>query len=129
MNDSSEVTKEFLERTLKRPVVDFTVTEGSKKGDNYLGVMVAVEVTTLTKDGQKKKEHIIIKCYPLHPSRQEFNNSENIFYNELKVYEQWFPALNALKTQFMPNSPALPFPPFVGGEAIDFKAIGKKKYK
>lgn len=126
MGESPEVTKEFLERTLKRPVVDFIVTEGSNKGDNYMGVMVAVEVTTLDNNGQKRKEHIIIKCYPLHPTRQEFANAENVFYNELKVYEKWFPALIALKNRYMPNTPALPFPPFINGEAIDFKAIGKE---
>jgi len=128
MEEFSTVTKEFLEKTLKCPVVDFVLTQGSQKGDNYIGVMISAEVQTLTNEGFKKKDNIIIKCYPLHPARQELNNSANFFYNELKVYELWMPALVSLKNRYMPITDPLPFAQFIGGEAINYKAIGENTF-
>jgi hypothetical protein len=114
------ITKEFLEGHLKEAVDSFSIRSGSNAGDNYTSILYSIDV--VLKSG--KELFLLLKVFPYHPARQDFLKMVNIFSKEVSAYSIWIPALQKLDPNFK-----LPFAPYLGGQAVDFKAPGADKTK
>jgi len=118
-------TKEFLEKELNRSISSFTVRPGSNPGDNFMGVIYALDIhlnpQSSIQDESNEKEwvHMVVKCYPNHPARHEYLNLCSVFHKELSTYRIVLTELEAfLKNENLPLR--LPFVPFISGKAINF---------
>jgi hypothetical protein len=132
MNPSDKIDKAFLSKALGQEydILDFQVTPGSKPGDNFLSLIYTVDVKLLSKSNNTTlSRHILVKCYPTHPGRQDYNNNTNLFFKELQVYRIWLPELLRFQTEVvgLDEPLTLPYPPFVHGKAIDFTQVDRKK--
>lgn len=82
-----EALKEIIEKHLKNPAENFdiTISAGSVKGDNYLGIVYRIEVHE--KDKNQPKLSLILKTSPQNPVRRnefiihDFFNRESDFYD------------------------------------------------
>jgi len=128
-----KVDKTFLTKVLgdeRFELLSYDVIPGSKPGDNFLSLIYSIKVELQDKINKSlSTRYLLLKCYPNHPSRQEFNNQINIFYKELQMYSTWFPELvrflkEVLKVDELPYK--IPYPPFVYGTAIDFSKHDRK---
>ncbi|OXA50876.1 hypothetical protein Fcan01_14444 [Folsomia candida] len=129
-NCNDLITNEFLQNALKMEakggsvseIISYLATPGSKLGDNYASIIYSVDVNL--SDGTKR--HLLIKCYPNHPSRQELTNKMNLFFKECEVYSKWMPALSRMQKEVFgldkEEAVKLPYAKFVYGECIDFQS-------
>jgi len=127
MDDNTAVKFDeiFLIKALgeKFEVLSHEVICGSKPGDNFLSLIYSIKARLREKNNNKSiTRYLLLKCYPNHPSRQEFNNQTNIFHRELEIYRTWFPELIRFQKEVLkievPHK--LPYPPFIYGTAVDF---------
>lgn len=116
------ISNVFLEETLKQPIRSFTITRGSKPGDNYSSVMQAIEVHLA--ENTSKPLHLLIKTFPQHPTRQKALQENNFFFREYQVYTEYLPALAAFQADFTGSENVLrpAMPNFVAGAAIDYQS-------
>ncbi|XP_021957427.2 uncharacterized protein LOC110853466 isoform X2 [Folsomia candida] len=130
-NDDEIISKEFLQKALEHEakngdsvptIISHSVTLGTKPGDNFMSIIYSVDVEL--SDG--KKRHLLIKCYPNHPARQEFGNKSNMFFKEYEVYSKWIPELKRMQTEVLGlrknEIVKLPYAHFVDGDCIDFQS-------
>ncbi|OXA51136.1 uncharacterized protein LOC110853643 [Folsomia candida] len=129
-NCNDIITKEFLQNALKMEanggpvpeIISHFATLGTKPGDNYASIIYSVDVDL--SDGTKR--HLLIKCYPNHPARQELTNKCNMFFKECEVYSKWIPALKRMQKEVFgldkEDAVKLPYAKFVHGECIDFQS-------
>ncbi|OXA50941.1 hypothetical protein Fcan01_14477 [Folsomia candida] len=129
-NCNDLITQEFLQNALKMEanggsapeIVSYLATPGSKPGDNYASIIYSVDINL--SDGTKR--HLLIKCYPNHPSRQELTNKMNLFFKECEVYSKWMPELRRMQKEVFgldkEDAVKLPYAKFVHGECIDFQS-------
>ncbi|CAG7718807.1 unnamed protein product [Allacma fusca] len=110
--------KEYLENALGYSVDKFELTAGSNLGDGYTCALLRVDVWKVY-DEPGDPISIIVKCYPLNESRQEFLESWNIFKVELGMYERVIPALTKF-LEILPESERMPLPfaPMIFGQYI-----------
>jgi len=118
------ISKEFLSKLLKKNVSSFRLKPGTNVGDNYMSVLYSIQVEVEEEDGQTKSVSLLSKCFPTHPTRQEFLRKSNVFWNELQIYKTFLPELQKM-AQNNGIEIQLPFSPLVGGEALDFKNTQK----
>jgi hypothetical protein len=128
---SVQIDEVFLAKALgdEFEILEFHATPGSKPGDNYLSLIYTVDVTMRSKiTEQTSTRHLLVKCYPAHPGRQEFNNQTNIFYKELELYRVWLPELVRFQEEVvgMIKPYKIPYPPYVYGKATDFTKVDRK---
>jgi len=129
------IDHEFIESILDKDteLVSYTISPGSKPGDNFMSVIYSIDLETRNKIISTKKENKesvetrnwLLKCFPSLPSRQRFNTKSNLFYRELEVYQTWLPELErfqreVLKLKIPVN---LPFTYAVAGKATDFSRL------
>lgn len=128
------ISKEFLQTALqsegKEPVpqiTSYTVTPGTQPGDNYASLIYSIQLQL----SNGRSRHLLAKCFPNHPSRQEFAIDTNMFYKEWQVYSSWIPELKRLQTGVLNLSPdqilPLPYAPFIHGQCIDFQSPEGKR--
>lgn len=148
INVESIITKDFLQNVLNSEakynsngneinipeIISYSVTPGSKPGDNYMSLLFSVnivlDVKIDNKEGEKCQRHLLIKCFPDNPSRQVFAKNKNIFFKELEIYRKWLPELKKFQQEVVgvdkQQVMGLPFPKFVHGECIDFESVDGK---
>ena len=75
------ITKEILQHAVANEnacalneveVLRYKTSEGSKKGENFLGVLVAAEVEAQVKGGIPKTYYYMVKCVPNNPYRADY---------------------------------------------------------
>lgn len=79
----------YISEIVGQPVKTFSVSEGSKKGDNVIGKMLALTVETDAEEDTEKGEtlHIVIKSLvPLTGELKPEVIGSSQFFNELKVF-------------------------------------------
>ncbi|CAL8096635.1 unnamed protein product [Orchesella dallaii] len=117
---TSSITKEFLEKLLKRKIVDFKVNEGSNPGDNFLAILISLEIHLVD---QTEPLYLLYKTFPQHPIRQKLLEDTNLFLKEFLVYDAWFPEIVQFQNDIigldLVMKPAVP--PMVSGGAIDYE--------
>ncbi|CAG7835786.1 unnamed protein product [Allacma fusca] len=99
------------------PIERFEVKAGSNLGDGYTCAMLSVEVWK-----QSDPNHpfgIVVKCYPVNQTRQDFLETANIFQVELGMYDTVIPALNKFQ-EILPERERvpLPFAPMIFGKFL-----------
>jgi hypothetical protein len=79
--------------------------------------MFGVEIWKVS--NPEKPVTIVVKCYPVNESRQEFIEASNIFQVELGMYDEVIPALKKFQ-EILPESERilLPFAPMIFGQYI-----------
>lgn len=122
--NESPLTKEFLEKILKRKVASFKCEEGSNPGDNFLSILFSLEIRLVE---ENEPLHLLFKTFPHHPTRQKLLNDTNIFLKEYLVYDVWIPELIKFQKDVVGNPTILrpAVPTLVAGNAIDYSNIGK----
>lgn len=126
------IPKSIVEQVSGCQVLTYLIENGSKPGDNWMSVLYTVTAQVLP-PGKSEPEtrYYLFKCYPQHQGRQVYLNKTNFFHNELCFYSVWTKALVNFQTEVLgiPKdsviSPALP--PFIGGEAVNFKENFEEK--
>ena len=113
MDNTAGITKEFLENALKVPIDKFTVNQGSSLGEGYTTLLYAVDVWKI---GQDEPIHILIKCFPSNPARQQFLQDYKIFEIEVGMYEVLIPELKKFLKEKNAEDIRLPFAPFYAGQ-------------
>lgn len=110
---AEKITESFLEENIKEPVAKFTSGEGSKKGDNVAGTLLAIKAT-----GKSGKVHNMVYKYLTDDPMQrgwavEFGifKTEEVVYTELLPYLEKFIAKH--NTSSIPYS--TPVPKFYSG--------------
>lgn len=97
MTEISENINKAIENIAKREkFVDYrvTVTSGSEKGDNFLGIIFRVKIEENGKSENKQPLHLIVKTPPAMRNVLPVNR----FYGmEVHVYSVIFPVLNTLQ--------------------------------
>ena len=128
------ITKDFLLNAIKQEtksnsveILSHNVTFGTKPGDNYMSIIYTIDVDFKTDKAEvPKRRHLLIKCYPNHPGRQEFTNKSNVFFKELEIYNKWIPELKRFQMEVLGLEPKqalrLPYAKYVHGECIDFQS-------
>jgi hypothetical protein len=112
-----EITKELLEEAVGYPIDSFEVGTGSNPGDNYMSNLFGI--TVAKKVNPTEKQHLLMKCFPNHPARQDFLHKSNLFSKEVAIYSQWIPTLKKFLKDYGSRE-ELPFPQFLAGHAIDY---------
>jgi len=127
MASTADIDRDFLSKCLgdRYEILHFDVALGSKPGDNFLSVIYSASVSL--KDVVTEEitvRHFVIKCYPSHPGRQEYNNQTNVFYRELEIYKTWLPQLVKYQTNVLgikeEDTIKPPYPPFITGKATNY---------
>ena len=75
-------------------IVDFKVTPGSNKGDNFSCIMGAVEITAKVKGGQEEILNWMAKMMPQTEMKKEFIEDSKMFDKESIIYTDMIPTLN-----------------------------------
>ncbi|CAG7722643.1 unnamed protein product [Allacma fusca] len=109
------LTNEFLEAFLKEPVDKFEVWSGSNLGDGYTCTLSSVDVW---RKSNPKPVHLLFKCFPTNPDRQELLYEVVSFQTELEAYTKIFPALREFQKELESEVISPPVPPFYFGQYI-----------
>jgi len=121
MSESEIISKEFLEKALGKTVESFTIKAVSDTGDNFMSILYTLDVNTKSLDGKIETLYLLSKCYPNSAGRQEFLNSQNIFWKELQFYKDFIPEMTKFQEDLdLEEIVKLDFPPFAGGDAVNF---------
>lgn len=67
------------------------LSEGTIKGDNYLGIIAKALVKGFKENGEEISMNWIIKCAPTAPAFRQLTNVKVVFTREVYVYETVFP--------------------------------------
>jgi hypothetical protein len=129
---SVKIDEIFLSKALgdEYEILKFHATPGTKPGDNYMSLIYSVDVTMRSKiTEQISTRHLLVKCYPIHPGRQDFNNRKNIFFKELQIYRVLLPELVRFQTEIVGVTKPynIPYPPYIYGNATDFTTFDRIK--
>jgi len=128
---NTEITLDFLSSVLgeENEIISYKVTRGSKPGDNFMSVLYAIQVHLKSKNNDdqinNKTLHLLFKCLPSHPGRQEFNAKSNFFYRELQVYQSFLPELMRFQREDLklPKLYELSFTTALAGKAVDMTSL------
>ncbi|CAG7786220.1 unnamed protein product, partial [Allacma fusca] len=115
--EDTGLSKEFLENALGYRIEKFEVKAGSNLGDGYTCALFGVDVWKVAEP--ENPISIVVKCYPVNESRQEFLETGNIFKIELGMYDTVIPALTKFQ-EILPEKERvpLPFAPMIFGQYI-----------
>lgn len=98
------VTKVFHKIAGDLNFIDFEISTkaGSKNGDNFIGVMIAVALSgTRDINGEHVSDtvHLLVKLPPDNKQRREQFHSDLVFDRELLIYSKVFPAFAAFQRE------------------------------
>ncbi|XP_026462580.1 uncharacterized protein LOC113364307 [Ctenocephalides felis] len=81
--------------------VDHTIniTAGSKRGDNYVGIIHKLTLDCTKKDGTKDQRHLICKVPPSNAARREQFKSRECFLREIYTYTKILPEFALLQKE------------------------------
>lgn len=124
---SDLITKEFIQFHTKDKVLAVSIKDGTNPGENFMSVLYSVEVQVENKGDKGESEprhHLLLKCYPSHPSRQKHLNKKNLFFQEVSFYNGITKDLIQFQSELvgLPRESiiSLSLPPFLGGKAVDY---------
>jgi hypothetical protein len=110
-----QLSKTLVEKLAKEPVKSFTSSDGSKKGDNVAGNLIALTIQTEA----GKELNLIHKALPSDPFAKQFAVEQGTFRIENTFYAHFAPALEAWgKSRGLKSTTRdsiLPIPKFVDG--------------
>ena len=90
-------------------VYRFTITRGSKPGDNFIGRVYRAVIEETDESKPKKCLPLIFKASPLNKFRRQMFSSDQVFVNEVQMYEEVLPTLNEILNKYgVANSAAMP---------------------
>lgn len=89
-----KLEKSDIEKILGQPISNFSISAGSKKGDNVAGDLTAINVTT----EKGEKLNLLYKGFPTNrdPEQQQYVKQFGIFRTETCMYERILPRLQQL---------------------------------
>ncbi|XP_015175895.1 PREDICTED: uncharacterized protein LOC107066107 [Polistes dominula] len=94
---SAKLNKEILESILVAEhnakdvkVIDWNISDGSAKGDGYLGIVNKVKVNGIA-DGKPVQTDIVIKSLPPNLIRRKMYRCTEFFHNEITFYTKIIP--------------------------------------
>ncbi len=117
--ESARITKEILAQGIadvlsikdasKIKVESFEVSAGSKVGDNFACVMLAVEAKARVDGGPERTFPFMAKVTPMNPMREKWLKEGHIFDKECLVYGELMPALEKVMAKHnIENSISIP---------------------
>jgi hypothetical protein len=127
------VTQEFLEDVFQEKIFNFSITSGSKTGQNFQSCVYEIDVD-FPELSKRRTEHVFLKAFPTTRDEQIRATTCNSFFKELQVYETLLPKFYQFQRQYYlpgihPDSShcfkkqeiqLLPFIEFIYGKATDF---------
>ncbi|CAL8116531.1 unnamed protein product [Orchesella dallaii] len=98
---AQQLDKDFISKLLGQSITSFSLSEGSKKGDNVIGKMLSVQVST---EKEEKNLHLVIKsllpligeCDAASIGQARFVTALQVFPTELEYYKKIRPLLQQI---------------------------------
>ena len=87
-----ELNKEFIETLVSEPLLDFSISKGSKVGDNASSEILAIKVTTKS----NQTLNLVYKSFPENPAQKAYAQGNRIFRIETAIYQGIVPAIQKL---------------------------------
>ncbi|GJQ76124.1 hypothetical protein Trydic_g1872 [Trypoxylus dichotomus] len=119
-----EIRKYIEELVQAREIVDYKidVESGTKKGDNYLGVIAKITITG-KKDDKDINLHWIAKNAPQVKSFRELAGIESIYCREIYVYRELFSIFDKFQNERNILKPFVNYPKLIGTYLEPFQEV------
>lgn len=94
--DIRKSVSEVFEKQLNSNDIDVTYSSGSKKGDNYVGIVYCATGKLKTENEKKSSElKLIVKVAPQNATRREQFRSRTCFIREIRMYSEVLPMFHS----------------------------------
>lgn len=96
-NEVREGVSEVLQKQLNSTDIEISYELGSKKGDNYVGIVYGATGKIKNNNNNEKLSEVklIVKVSPQNPTRREQFHSRTCFIREIKMYDEVLPMFRA----------------------------------